>query len=281
MLIVPWWGKIGLKIILSRLPFSYSIWQKFGIFRHGKMDFSDYAITVFNAHCDRAGLADIENRTILELGPGDSIATAIVAASHGARAILVDSGEFASKNLNSYLSLADELRKIGHNPPDLSNAKNVDDILTLCGAVYYTGGLSSLRRIAENSVDLVFSQAVLEHIREHEFSQTMVECKRILKANCLASHQVDLKDHLGGGLNNLRFSRRVWESNFFVSSGFYTNRIRFSRMISLIKKAGFEIQSCRVDRWDVIPIARNKLAAEFSQETNDDLSIKVFDVVLR
>lgn len=282
MVNIPWWSKIAAKVVLSRLPFGYSVWQKLGLFRHGKMDQSAYVIGVFNAHCERAGLkGDLKDRVILELGPGDSIATAIVAASHGATAILVDSGKYVSEDVNLYKSMAEDLERVGLNPPDLSSAKKIEDIVNLCGAVYHTAGLGSLKTIAQDSVDLIFSQAVLEHVREHEFLQTMVECKRVLKNNGIASHRVDLKDHLGGGLNNLRFSNRVWESDFFVRSGFYTNRIRFSRMIRLMKEAGFEIEYSKVDRWDAIPIERKKLAEEFSQESDDDLLIKGFDVVLK
>ncbi len=282
MVNIPWWSKILAKIVLSRLPFGYKFWQKLGLFRHGKMDQSAYVIGVFNAHCERAGLkGELKDRVILELGPGDSIATAIVAASHGAKAILVDSGKYASQDVNLYKFFAQNLRGVGLNPPDLSSARNIEDILDLCGSDYYTRGLSSLKAIEKNSVDLIFSQAVLEHVREHEFHQTMVECKRVLKNYGIASHRVDLKDHLGGGLNNLRFSNRVWESNFFVCSGFYTNRIRFSRMVGLMEEVGFKIELSKVDRWDAIPLARNKLATEFSHLSDDDLLTKGFDVILR
>ncbi len=246
------------------------------------MDQLGYATNVFHYHCERTGLkGNLQNLVILELGPGDSIATAIIAATYNAKAILVDSGDYASKDIKSYISLTKNLRILGHNPPNLSRAKNIDDILSICNATYYTAGLSSLRTITKNSVDFIFSHAVLEHVREHEFLQTMFQCKRILKDNGFASHRVDLKDHLGGGLNNLRFSRKVWESDYFVKSGFYTNRIRFSHMIHLMKKANFEIISNHVDRWNAIPISRNYLTMEFAQMSDEDLLINGFDVVLR
>lgn len=52
-------------------------------------------------------------------------------------------------------------------------------------------------------------------------------------------------------------------------------------MIRLMKEAGFEIVHSNVDRWDAIPIARKKLAEEFSEESDNDLLIKGFDVVLK
>ena len=58
----------------------------------------------------------------------------------------------------------------------------------------------------------------------------------------MISHQIDLRDHLGGGLNNLRFSDSLWESNFFVKSGFYTNRISFDKMISIFENISFKYE---------------------------------------
>ena len=41
----------------------------------------------------------------------------------------------------------------------------------------------------------------------------------MIRPGGLCSHVVDLKDHLGGALNNLRFSQRVWESRTMAGSG--------------------------------------------------------------
>jgi hypothetical protein len=39
--LVPWYAKLGAKIVLSRIPVKYSIKSRFGIFRHGVMDDSN------------------------------------------------------------------------------------------------------------------------------------------------------------------------------------------------------------------------------------------------
>ena len=67
------------KIILKRLPINYNYWIKLGIFRHGKMDSSEYAINVIDKHITNSALVNnLQGKVILELGPGDSIATAII-----------------------------------------------------------------------------------------------------------------------------------------------------------------------------------------------------------
>ena len=279
--LLPWWFKILAKIILSRIPIDYGFWQRLGIFRHGYMDESDYVLNVFNGHVSRAGLdGKLQGKTILELGPGDSIATALVAACHGASAILVDAGSFATTDIEGYRKLARDLGCKGLNPPDISTAETLNDVVVSCGARYLTQGLESFASIEKETVDLIFSQAVLEHVRKHEFLETMKECFRVLASEGASSHRVDLKDHLGGSLNNLRFSERVWESDFFVRSGFYTNRIQFSEMITLFEEAKFEVNVCDVDRWKQLPVKRKSLAKNFLSLSDEELVVSGFDVLM-
>lgn len=279
---IPWWAKIGAKMVLSRLPLDYRMWQKLGLFRHGYMDQSGYLSSVFHAHASRAGIrSELAGKTVLELGPGDSVGTALVAASHGARAILIDVGAFAVGNADFYRRLAADLAAMGLNPPDVSQASSLDDVLKACDARYLTNGVRDLSHIETSSVDMVFSQAVLEHVRRHEFAEAMRECRRVLAADGVASHRVDLRDHLGGGLNNLRFSHELWESKFFVGSGFYTNRIRYSEMLSLFEQAGFCVDVLRVDRWDKLPIRRTSLDSSFGGLGDEELLVNGFDVVLK
>ena len=279
---LPWWLKIGAKLVLSRLPAAYGLWQRLGLFRHGYMDTARYAMDVFSSHVQRAGLTGrLAGKTVLELGPGDSVATALVAKALGARAILVDAGPFARPDVGAYRPLADALRAAGLDPPPLDDVTTLDELLAVCDASYLTHGLASLRGIADESVGLVFSQAVLEHVRKHEFLATQQALARILKPDGVCSHRVDLRDHLGGGLNNLRFSERLWESSFFAKSGFYTNRIGFDGMLKAFEQAGFEVQVTDVRRWDALPIDRRHLAGEFRHSADEVLTVSGFDVVLR
>lgn len=246
------------------------------------MDKPDYAIAVFDAHVEKAGLTDrLRDTTILELGPGDSIATAVIAAAYGARAILVDGGPFVRADVAAYLDLGKALGNRRLFPPSLQGCTNTGNILVRCQARYLTDGLTSLKQLEAQSVDLIFSQAVLEHIRKREFLSTMRECRRILKPCGVCSHRIDLRDHLAGALNNLRFSEKVWESEFFVKSGFYTNRIQYSQMVQLFNEANFQVQLTDVRRWPTLPISRHNLAKEFSTLPDDELCISGFEVLLR
>lgn len=279
---IPWWLKLSTKLVLARLPLGYSVWQRLGLFRHGCMDTSAYATEVFDAHMERAGMKGaLRGKTILEIGPGDSISTAIVGATHGARAILVDSGAFVRSDVKIYIQLTEALARKGFQPPSLSSCRTIEEILDRCNAKYMTEGLQSLRQIDTHAVDLIFSQAVLEHVRKHDFLETMRECRRILRPGGVCSHRVDLRDHLGGELNNLRFSEWIWESKFFVTGGFYTNRISYGTMVRLFEQAGFNVDVLSVRRWDRLPTGKRKLAKQFASTSDEELCVSGFDVLLQ
>src|SRR5205823_4214216 len=111
-----------------------------------------------------------------------------------------------------------------------------------------------------------------------EFLDTMKELRRILKPDGAASHRVDLMDHLAAALNNLRFSQQLWESEIMASSGFYTNRIRYSTMLGLFREAGFTPEVIQIVRWDQVPTPPHKMAPMFRSIPSEELRIKAFDV---
>jgi SAM-dependent methyltransferase len=278
---VPWWGKIAAKIVLSRLGIQYATFQKLGLFRHGFMDSTQYVQDVFKTHVERAELTgQLTGKTILEIGPGDGIGTALLAYAHGACAILIDTGRYAGSNIQLYRELAASLASEGLRKPPIEHAKTVDEIVTACNARYLTLGLRGWVEVQDASIDLIFSQAVLEHIRRPEFEPLLRECRRVLKPGGICSHRIDLADHLGGCLNNLRFSRARWESRLFADSGFYTNRLRYRQLLELFANAGFAVTVTNVDRWKALPIRRAQLAPEFRNMPDEELCVSGFDVIL-
>ena len=248
---IPWQVKIMLKIIISRLPISYGFWSKFGLFRHGSMDNYTYAFEVFKSHMNKTNSWPLEEKKILEIGPGDGISTAIIAASYNASAVLIDSVDHISNDVRPYIELCNFLKNQDLHPPHLTDKDTVESILKKCNSRYLTHGVDSFSKIDSNSIDIIFSQAVLEHVEKDIFVREMKECFRVGKDDSVHSHEVDLRDHLSESLNNLRFSESVWESNFFKSSGFYTNRIQLEEMKLIFSRCGFMYKIISVDSWNV------------------------------
>jgi SAM-dependent methyltransferase len=280
---IPWPIKIAAKIVISRIPSNYRLWQRLGIFKHGFMEQPAYAYQVFKKHYDRVSFTRQGKGFVsLELGPGDSLFSALIQrANGGAYTYLVDVGPFAIDDISQYQHMRSFLVEKGYAVPDITEMSSLDQLLNICDASYLTKGLASLREIPDKTVDFIWSQAVLEHIRLHDFAAILNELRRVIRPDGVCSHRIDLTDHLGGGLNNLRFSRRIWESEFMANSGFYTNRIRYLEMLELFSQAGFTVDVVGVDRRTELPIIRDNLAAEFRDLHDEDLLVSGFDVILR
>ena len=218
--LMPWWIKIILKIVFSRLPVNYSRWSKLSIFRHGSMDTPEYAFKVAEKHFNRTSNNLDDNFICMEIGPGDSLLSAFCMSAFGASKIfLVDVGDFADKNLHlysqmfNYIETSTEFKLVNREitgDVDIyqNNEELANKIIKNLNAHYLTDGINSLESISDDSLDLIWSQAVLEHISLDEFDRYMAELYRILKFGGVSSHRVDLKDHLSGGLKNLFFSAR-------------------------------------------------------------------------
>ena len=279
--LIPWWGRIGLKLVLTRVPAGYGLWRRLRVFRHGAMHDPAYALAVFQSHFARSGLSAGRPFVGLELGPGDSVASAVIAAAYGAaHTHLVDVGRFATEDLSTYRTLCRYLSEERMRPPDLGRVHDLDSLLAACHATYATRGLESLRAIPSASVDFVWSHAVLEHVRRRDFASFVRETRRVLRPTGICSHQVDLQDHLGGALNNLRIGSRWWEAEWMARSGFYTNRLRMSEMLSAFESAGLTVRSLSATRWDAMPTPPHALAPEFRDHDPADLLVKDFAVEL-
>ena len=288
-----WRLKIVSKIVLSRLPIPYSFWKCLHIFRHGDMDQPQRVLENFLMHARAAYVLDEESLlphlkvsgdfNVLELGPGDSQCSILIAKALGATYTwLVDAGDFASKDLALYAEMLNMLAQRGYSLPFLDEDKpnTLIDIIKACNGKYLTDGIQSLAQVPSRTVDFIFSQTVLQHIPKSDFNQAAEHLFRILKPNGVCHHRVDLKDMMGGGLNNLRFSDVVWESPLFRKSGFYTNRICFREMIRIFEQAGFICTIPRIKRWEQLPTPREKLYALFHQVADEDLLISGFDILL-
>ena len=290
---VPWWMRIGVKVALARLPIPYRVWKKMRLFEHGDMNQPQRALDIFLEHARLAGVLDVKSDlpqlkvedaefTVLEIGPGDSVFSAAIAWSLGAtRSWLVDAGSYATTDMAVYIKFFNFLKNKGLASPIQTEPLLLADVLNACGGEYLTNGVRSLAQVPSASVDFCFSNAVLEHIPKGDFVWLADELSRVLKPNGVCVHRVDLKDHLGGGLNNLRFTEARWEGSLFRDSGFYTNRIRFGEMLACFEAAGFECLLPRIERWDNLPLPRSALDEQFRELSEEDLLVSGFDVVLR
>ncbi len=277
---LPWRLKLAFRLAMSRMPLPRFLARLTPT--HGETNLDRLLVLFETKLLLYHSLAGRRPKTYLELGPGDSIARALVAASHGInRTWLIDAGNFARRDLHYYHTIAASLTTRGLAVPDLSGCRNLEDVLTVCGASYLTGGLSSLRQIEDNCIDLIISEAVLEHLPRHQFAGFFGEFQRILAPGALALHGVDLDDHIDGGLNHLRFSQRHWERDIIRRSGIYTNRMSRSEIRRNAREAGLKIGEYYRLEWTRSPIRKEELHHELHGWTEEDLLVRSFGLALQ
>ena len=279
---MPWWLKLAAKLVIARLPVPYGFWRRVGLLTHGDMAQPAYAVSAFRRH--RAALAAQEARswTGLEVGPGNSVASALVAAASGAsRYYLIDRARYATPDLAPYRTLAAHLASLGMTPPDLRGIDTLDGLLAACNAAYLTEGVSSFRAVPDGSIDLSWSQAVVEHVRAGELAGLAKALFRAARPGGASSHRIDLQDHLACSINNLRFPAWFWESALVVGNPVYTNRLRPAQLTQAFAQAGWQVSRAAVDRWTALPVAREKLDRAFRALPESDLLAHGMDLVLQ
>lgn len=269
---------------------------------------AQYCYSVYLRHlviADQHGLT-MAPRTVVELGPGDSIGIGLMALLTGAEQYYaVDAVRHASSATN--LLIFDELVKLlsaqvpipsGNefaeilpelddysfpskilNETRLSQALATDRLSRLraalssnlaAGTIRYLAPMGRMHEIPENSVDLIISQAVMEHIDQLE--ETYTECFRCLKPDGFMSHQIDLRCHDTAPEWNghWKYADLTWR---LMRGGrpWFINRKPCSTHISLANQAGFNIHAEIKQSADSI-ISRRQLAGRFKELSESDIT---------
>ncbi len=281
---VPWWVKMGSKLVLARLPIPYALWRSLGLFRYGTSDESWTRERAFATECMVLATSELGRppKAVLEFGPGDSLVGAIVSSALGAeRAFIVDVGDFASVDVSKYAKLISDLDKETPGFAARVDLSSRDALLKSVNATYFTNGLSDLMGIADESVELSFSLKVVEHIRKAEFEPLMAKLAKVMCAPSVQRHVVDLHDHMGCALNSLRFTEGFWENSTVASSGFYTNRLRFSQIVQVAETVGLKASVPHALIWPSVPTPKSRMHPQFQSYLDADLQVCTFDMVLR
>lgn len=269
---------------------------------------AQYCYSVYLRHlliADQHGLTT-EPRTVVELGPGDSIGIGLVALLTGAEQYYaVDAVRHASSERN--LLIFDELVKLlsaqasipsgGEfaeilpelndyrfpskilNEIRLSQALATDRLSRLraalssnlaTGPIRYLAPMGRMHEIPKNSVDLIISQAVMEHIDQLE--ETYTECFRCLKPGGFMSHQIDLRCHdtapeWNGHWKYADFTWRLMRGG----RPWFINRKPCSTHIGLAIQTGFNIHA-EIKQSARSIISRRQLAGRFKDLSESDIT---------
>jgi SAM-dependent methyltransferase len=146
---------------------------------------------------------------------------------------------------------------------------------------------ASATRLPAASIDVVFSNSVLEHVPPDAIVACFAEARRILRPGGIVFHSVNCGDHYAYAdrsihqLHYLQFSDRVWRrwNNRFL----YQNRLRAVDFVRMAEAAGFTIE---VDTSRASPERLRQLDAltvdpGFARYSREQLAITSIDLVGR
>jgi len=200
----------------------------------------------------------LKSKNILEVGPGPDLGTGILFLLKGANSYtaidksnlltapkefynqLISNFEINSNNNRGLLEIIEKL-KTSSQKIDYPNFKYLN--ISICNA---SAGL-------ENKFDLIFSQAVLEHI--NDIKKAFQEMHKLLQDGGVIYHEIDFQTHTRflrekDPLNILRYKETQYQKYKFDGS---PNRLRLSDYIKILKEQGFK---------DIRVLIKNQLKPE-------------------
>ena len=248
----------------------------------------------------QVGLQKIPN-AIAELGPGDSLGIGLAALLSGANEYYaLDVRKYSNTEMN--LKVLDELVDVFRNRASISSSNTpTKDIITeerlmeslredridairraiadLESDSISRSGKIKIKYIVPwndpnvlepQSVDLIYSQAVLEHVDDLEAVYRAMSIW--LKTGGYMSHQIDFQSH-----NMTKEWNGHWACNEFIwriargKKPYLLNRQPYSAHVDLQEKYGFKIIFTRCTPADASGIARKQLATRWRNMTDSDL----------
>ncbi len=158
-----------------------------------------------------------------------------------------------------------------------------------------TGGVVRYRAPADasatglpaGSVDVVFSNSVLEHVPGPVIAACFTEARRILAPGGVVFHSVNCGDHYAyadgkiNQLNYLRYGDAEWGrwNNRFL----YQNRLRAIDFTEMARQAGFaiEVDTSRPHPTRLAQLAEIPVHPDFARYSRDQLAITSIDFIGR
>ncbi len=251
-----------------------------------------YFLRCFDDYRTRLGFAEgdfasfLRGKTVLEYGPGDTQALAVMLYAHGARVVHgVDRfplQRFSSTNARVYELILDSLEPeprrratAAFRIPGRSDSGFNPD------AIQYFVTNNGLSRYSA-AYDLIISRAVLEHV--NYLDESIADIARALAPGGVSVHEVDLRSH---GLDRYRpLDFLTWPDALYrlmYSHKGFPNRWRVDRYKTLAHRNGLRIKALQptelLQRHDVDAI-KPELAKAFQEVSIEELSWLSFWMIL-
>lgn len=292
---IKWKIKALIQNIISILPFSVQL--NFFLQKHVTKSFNTAAmIKSYNVQIKQIDLLNrresIENKRILEIGPGwFSISGLIFWLLKSKSIYWVDTRrnfklDLTKSYAEALLSRSDQVSKdlgldileIQEKLLQVALCQTDSDFFELCNINYDAPGDARSIKVKDDSIDLIYSWGVLEHIPWIHLCEIFENSVPLLSESGRHYHNIGMQDHfhdagLGNGVNFLKYSPVAWKliaGNKFA----FHNRKRITDYLGLIDKNNFKINY----RWEELldlnlsALDKIKVHKEFQGYTREELA---------
>ncbi len=230
------------------------------------------------------GSSFLHDKIVLELGPGINFGPALIFSCYGSRSIVAD--YYLSQwdqiyHPAFYTLLRDTLIK---EKPDLNPAP-LNEIISKGNYLpevisCYNNPIENLSGISDESIDIIFSNAVLEHL--YDFKKAFKQMARITKPRGLGFHQVDFRDHrdFAKPLEHLLLNKKEFSKMFKARLGECGSQYRYVEIQHFMEKAGFVIEKFTPNMFaeekyldEFIKRLREAKKSQYKSRSRDDIKV--------
>lgn len=276
------------KNIGASIPFLRRLKEKCSQRRMDLLGDMDRFFNVFEKLFDRCnGSLDVEGKAVLEIGPGNSLAIGLLFLACGAKKVfLVDRFKHLFWDEYDIAFHRKVLARIEKEFPFTTVASKAI-IFTNSGSIDFDRSKIQCRLgdaaklpLENSSIDIVFSNAVLEHV--HDVRKAISEMSRVTKPGGFGIHEIDLRDHFfqATPLKLLRYPDWLWNLMTWNRPG-YTNRLRLPDYLKLFKASGFLIEKLVSTREYKGELSSLKMARKFTGYSSNEIKTLAFWVLLQ
>lgn len=227
---------------------------------------------------------DLTESTVLELGPGGTLASQLLLASAGVDMVVAD--PYHAPWTDGNVALYQRIAETGYGP-DGALRRAIDRRHWQGGVRVLTEPAEALMSLADGEVDVVVSNAVLEHVADKDAAAR--ELVRVSRLGAWQFHQIDLRDHrdFSRPLEYLLLPAAEFQAQQAACQHQRGCQWRWSELRQSFRAAGFETIAATVTQTaapdylrDFLPRLRASGSA-YAQWSADDLACLGISMVAR